>query len=76
MKPVVQRRVEVFSEGCNLLRELALESGEYVVELESVGVQVDPSRVSSEDGKSLSAPETVRRTPVSDFRKILSHVLV
>jgi hypothetical protein len=41
------------------LGELPLDAGEHVVELEGVGVQVDPLRSSSENCECLSGPETV-----------------
>lgn len=76
MKPMVQRRVEVFSEGADLLRELALKSREHVVELEGVSVQVDPSGLCSEDGKGLAAPQTIGSAPVGNIWEVLPDVLV
>ena len=47
------------SHGVDISGELALESGEYVVEGKGVSAQVNPSRVGSEQAKSFSRPQTV-----------------
>ena len=43
MEPVVQRAFEIVSVGVDLVREPAVKPGKHVIELQSVGSQVDPS---------------------------------
>jgi len=47
------------SHGVDISGELALKSGEYIVERKGVGAQVNPSRVGSEQAKGFSRPQTV-----------------
>jgi len=73
---MIKRRVEVVGESGDVLRELLLKSGEYVVEAQGVSVQVDPSRLSSKDSQGLASPKTIRVTPVSNLGEMLLCVLV
>jgi hypothetical protein len=60
MHPVVEGAVEVVATVCgNLLWELALKTRVDVVELQSVGAEVDPLGSGSEEGKGLARPETI-----------------
>lgn len=56
-------------------RELILESGEDIVEGESVSGKVDPSRVSGELSEGSSWPETIRLLPDGEVRLEFLHVL-
>jgi len=73
---MVQRAFPFSSHGVDITRELSLKSRVYVVERKSVSTQVNPSRVSSEKAKSFSGPETVRLTPGSNIRNVLTRVSV
>ena len=60
MHPVVKRAIKVIAAVCrDLLRELSLEAGEHVIELESVCRKVNPLGGSSKECKSVAWPETV-----------------
>ena len=76
MKPMVEWIIEFIGKGINLSRELSLKSREYVVELKGVGIQVYPSRVSCEDGKSLTRPKSVVWSPVSNIWNEFLSILV
>jgi hypothetical protein len=73
---MVEGAFPISSHGVNITRELSLESGVHVVERKSVGAQVNPSRVGSEQAKGFSGPETVRLTPGSNIRHVLTRVSV
>lgn len=74
MEPVVLRALPVRGPSVDVTRELALESGDDVVELEGVGREVHPTRVSSEEAKSIAGPETVAGAPRGNIRLSLVHV--
>ena len=59
MDPMVEGTFKTVGMSGDLLGELAIKSGESVVEGQGVGGEMDPSGVSGEDGKGLSGPETV-----------------
>jgi hypothetical protein len=56
---MIKRTLVVISVDVDLIRELALKSGEHIIELESVSGQVDPSGVGGKQSQSLTGPETV-----------------
>ena len=73
---MVQGTVEIVSMNVDLLRELALESGKHVVELKCVRAQVNPLRLSCEDGEGLTGPKTIGFTPDCYVRGVLLCVSV
>lgn len=66
MKPVGKRTFSFLwsSPGQQALSELSLESWEYIIELEGVCTQVNPSGRLSEDAESFSWPESVLSRPL------------
>lgn len=60
----------------NVAREFALESWHHVVELKGVSSEVNPSRLLSENAKSVSRPETVSLVPASNIWLSHFHVSV
>ena len=59
VQPMVHGRIEVVSEGGDLLWEFPLKPRENIVELQRVGVQVHPPRMGRKYGQGLPSPQTV-----------------
>lgn len=76
MQPVVERRLPSIAPGSDLTWELALKSGNHIIEGQCVGRKMHPSGVSSEDGKCLSWPQTVVFVPASNVRLTKKHVVM
>lgn len=74
VQPMVVRALPLVSPGVKVAGELALKSRNDVVELESVGREVHPSRVSGENAESITRPHTVAGAPHGNIRLSLSHV--
>lgn len=74
VKPVVKWRLESISMSVNVSWELPFKPWNNVVKLKSVSRKMHPSRVSSEQSKSLSWPKTVRLMPAGNIWLSLLHV--
>ena len=76
MEPMVLWTLNVISKTVNACGwELTLESWHNVVELKSVGGEVDPSGVGGEDVHRLSWPESVMLVPAGSMWLLHSHVI-
>lgn len=74
VNPVSHGAFKIRSVSRDFLGELALETGEHIVERQSVSRQVNPAGVSSEDSQGLSGPHAVGFAPVGDIGQMLVHV--
>lgn len=73
---MVEGRLKAISMGVDQSGELTLKAGEHIIEGKGVRCQVNPSGVSSKDGKSLTRPETVPTGPGGNIGVVLLRVLV
>lgn len=75
--PVSKRALVLVEHGEKLIaRELTLETGHNIVQLKSVGCQVNPSRMGREGYHRLSGPKTIGGSPVGNIGSELFHVFV
>lgn len=75
VQPVVVRALPVVCPSIDVAGELAFKSRDDVVELKSVGREMHPSRVSSEEAEGVAGPHAVAGAPSGNIRLSLGHVL-
>ena len=74
VNPVIKWAFKIISPGSDVSWELTLKSWHHVVKWQSVCRKVHPSRVSSENCKSLSWPKSIMLVPASNIWLMFSHV--
>lgn len=74
VEPMVEWALETVCPSCDVSWEFPLESWNNVVEWKGVGAQVNPSRVGSKNGQSVSWPETVMLVPAGNVWLSFVHV--
>ena len=63
VNPMCQRPVQIFGMGANLLWELAVESGENVIEWKRISCKMYPARVSRKNSECLAWPQSIAFGP-------------